>query len=83
MTEGGKKDIFPYIGTDLGDDYTRIEGPLSPEALKKRQLEIIKGEKLPVTTTTAKSKGEAILKIIGSLLANEKRQKPGSSRGDR
>jgi hypothetical protein len=61
-----------YLGTELPDGTLRIEKPEDEIEARKRMLEILDTEKLPVTSTQAENLGTAALKIAISALNREK-----------
>lgn len=69
MTNGEKS---PYLGTELPDGTIRIERPENDAEARKRMLEILDTEKLPVTSTQAEDLGTAALKIAITSLNREK-----------
>ena len=62
---------YPYMGTEEPDGKIKVEGPLSGENLKRK----MKAEDKPVIGVMANSKGNAILKVITTILNREKSDK--------
>jgi hypothetical protein len=69
MSEGERT---PYLGTELPDGRIRIEKFDDDAQARKRMVEILDKEKLPVTSTLAENLGTAALKIAVQSLNREK-----------
>jgi len=63
---------YQYIGISHENGGVQVEGPLSPEKLQKRLKE---ETKRPVTVVNAKRKGDALLKILATIIGSEKTKK--------